>query len=610
MRLAQPFRRLAVHFDAIRLRDEIAQLPDSAWAAHPGGIPGNSALRLISVDGGENDGTDGPMHATPHLARLPYVRQVLASFGVVWSRSRLLRLDAGAVVPGHSDINRHWFSRVRVHIPVVTQPAVRFHCGGESVHMAAGEAWIFDNWRLHGVEHAGDAPRIHLVADTSGSAAFWRFAAESGTPGVRTREVPFDPQLDAAPLTERAIPPVVMSPAEVELLLADLRAELAVLDGSADSRARLSQYRGLLDALMRDWRQLHALHGEQADGWTAFEQLRDGVRAAATGLGADIVVASNGVAANRVLEGRVLRPCLSLERVVAARPARPVFIVAAPRSGSTLLFETLAASHSVATLGGEAHWLVEGIPSLRPGAPGVESNRLTAREATVAVAARIISGIVAHRVDAGGRAAGAEPALRLLEKTPKNVLRIPFIDRVFPDALFVFLWRDPRGNLASIMDAWAAGRWQTYPRLDGFDGPWSLLLPPSWETMRGRSLQEIAAFQWQSANRIALDDLAQLPRERWTSVRYEELVADPRGTIERLCRFSGIDFDAALDLRVRGALPLSRYTHSAPDADKWRRREREVLAVLPTVRATWERLEALAPAAPARGGPVRSRIAG
>lgn len=610
MRLAQPFRRLAVAFDAARLREEIAQLPAEAWSAHPGALPGNSALRLISVEGGENDATNGAMRPTPHLARLPYVRQVLASFGVVWSRSRLLRLDAGASVPAHADINHHWYSRVRVHIPVVTQPAVRFHCGGESVHMAAGEAWIFDNWRLHHVENGGDAPRIHLVADTSGSAAFWRFAEQGGVPGTDTRLVRFDPHLDAEPLAERASPPLVMSPAEVDLLLADLRAELTALDDTAKSRALLAQYHGLLDALMRDWRQLYALHGEQSGGWTAFEQLRDAVRAAASELGGRLVVASNRVAANRVLEGRVLRDCLSLDRVVESRPARPVFIVAAPRSGSTLLFETLAASQAVATLGGEAHWLIEGIPTLRPGAPGIESNRLTAREATGAVTARIASDIAAHRVDSGGRALGADNALRFLEKTPKNVLRIPFIDRVFPDALFVFLWRDPRGNLASIMDAWASGRWRTYERLDGFDGPWSLLLPPGWHSMRGRAPQEIAAFQWESANRIALDDLSQLPRERWTSMCYEELVSDPRQSIERLCAFAGIEVDAALDLRVRGALPLSRYTHSAPGADKWRRREREVLSVLPSVRSTWERLEALAPVQPHWIRAAHSRIAG
>ncbi len=46
----------------------------------------------------------------------------------------------------------------------------------------------------------------------------------------------------------------------------------------------------------------------------------------------------------------------------------PIFIVSAPRSGSTLLFETLAASSQLCTVGGEAHWLVEGIEGLRPGA--------------------------------------------------------------------------------------------------------------------------------------------------------------------------------------------------------------------------------------------------
>lgn len=601
MRLPQPFHRLAVNFDAERLRAEIAALPDDAWAAHPDGTPGNSAVRLISVDGGENDFVNGPMQPTPHLARSPYLRQVLASFGVVWSRSRLLRLAPGAAVPEHADINHHWFNRVRIHIPVVTRPGVRFHCGGETVHMAAGEAWILDTWRLHRVENASDVARIHLVADTSGSAAFWQFVQRSAAGREGARHVPFDPAGQCEPLTERVPPPCVMAPGEIDLLVNDLRAELAAPHDAPAARARLAHYHALLDAFTRDWRQLHAVHGETPAGWTEFERLRDSVREAARGAGEGLVVASNRVAANRVLEGRVLRACLSLGRTAGLRPRQPVFIVAAPRSGSTLLFETLAASHGVATLGGEAHWLIEGIPSLRPGAPGVESNRLTAREASEAIAAKIASDIAERSVDAGGRPAGAQSALRFLEKTPKNALRIPFIDRIFPDARFIFLWRDPRPNLASIIEAWEAGAWRTYEKLPGFDRPWSMLLPPGWRGMSGRGIAEIAAFQWESANRIALDDLAQLPPARSTSVRYEELVASPRDTIARLCRFAGIEFDAALEIRLGGRLPLSRYTHTAPAPDKWRRREREVLAVLPALRATWERLEV---------PPARSRSAG
>jgi hypothetical protein len=604
MRLREPFQRLAVQFDAQRLREEVEALPPEAWVNHPDGIPGNSALRLISVEGDENDAVSGRMLPTPRLARMPYLRQVLASFGVVWSRSRLLRLAPGAVVPEHADINHHWFSRVRVHVPIVTEPDVRFHCAEESVHMAAGEAWIFDNWRLHRVEHAGTQPRIHLVADTSGSAAFWQFvqqsaAHEAGQPGASVPMLRFDPGREAMPMTEQAPEPLVMSPGELELLVLDVRAELVCLEDSPDAIQRLARYHAVLDALCRDWRQLYALHAQEAPGWPQFERLRDAVRAQADSLGASLAMRSNRVASNRVLEGRVLRPALSLARVIARRPARPVFIIAAPRSGSTLLFETLAASHGVATLGGEAPWLIEGIPALRPGAPGVESNRLTAAHATDAVAAHIVNELLERRVDAAGRRLAAGTPHRLLEKTPRNSLRVPFLDRVFPDAQFIFLWRDPRANLASIIEAWESGAWKTYQDLEGFDGPWSMLLPPDWRTMRGQPLAQIAAFQWHSANRIALEDLAQLPRARWTAVRYEDLIADPRATALHLCHFTGIEFDAALEIRVQGALPLSRYTHTAPAPDKWRRRESEVLGVLPAITPLWDQLCTLAPGEPA-----------
>src|SRR5687767_9065370 len=105
MRLPKPFYRLPVRFDVARLRDEIAALPASAWFAHPNAIAGNSSLRLISAGGGENDDVNGVMLPTPHLQRSPYLRQLLASFGVAWSRSRLLRLAPGADVPEHADIN-------------------------------------------------------------------------------------------------------------------------------------------------------------------------------------------------------------------------------------------------------------------------------------------------------------------------------------------------------------------------------------------------------------------------------------------------------------------------------------------------------------------------
>ena len=178
MRLARPFYRLPMRFDVARLREEVSALPAAAWVAHPNDIAGNSALRLITVDGAENDEVDGAMRPTPHLERSPYVRQVLASLGVVWSRSRLMRLAPHADVPEHADINYHWYYRVRVHIPVFTTPDVLFRCGGETVHMAAGEAWVFDNWRRHSVlSRHGTAHRRGHQAGASGAHAHQEFPA-------------------------------------------------------------------------------------------------------------------------------------------------------------------------------------------------------------------------------------------------------------------------------------------------------------------------------------------------------------------------------------------------------------------------------------------------
>jgi hypothetical protein len=257
------------------------------------------------------------------------------------------------------------------------------------------------------------------------------------------------------------------------------------------------------------------------------------------------------------------------------------------------MFETLAASSQLCTVGGEAHWLVEGIESLRPGAPNVDSNRLTAEHASPAIANDIREQILARLKDHTGQALSESGTRRFLEKTPKNALRIPFFNHIFPDAQFVLLWREPRENISSIMEAWRSGQWCTYPKLDGFEGPWSMLLPPGWRSMNGRALEEIAAWQWRETNARILDDLQTLSPQRWTVVQYADLVREPAGAIGKVCAFLGMSVDPALASRVAQPLPQSRYTLTAPAADKWRANEAEIAKVLPSVLATWDRLRSL-----------------
>jgi len=190
-------------------------------------------------------------------------------------------------------------------------------------------------------------------------------------------------------------------------------------------------------------------------------------------------------------------------------------------------------------------------------------------------------------IDRDGKPPAAQQ-IRLLEKTPKNALRVPFLMRVFPQARFVYLYRDPRAALASMIEAWNSGQFVTYPMLPEWQGPpWSLLLVPGWRDLIGKPLHEIVAAQWETTTRILLDDLHALPPDRWCIARYDALLTQPQNEIAQLCAAVGFDWD----LSIRDALPLARHTVSAPDPEKWRKHEREIEAVLPRLAATIARVE-------------------
>ncbi len=276
---------------------------------------------------------------------------------------------------------------------------------------------------------------------------------------------------------------------------------------------------------------------------------------------------------------------------------RPIIIVAAPRSGSTLLFETFRRARSLWTIGDESHAVFESIEKLNPVFGICESNRLLAEDADVDTADRIRRSFMKGLRDAKGSMyadaqADSGGELRFLEKTPKNALRIPFLRRVFPDARFIYLFRDPRENLSSMIEGWRSSRFVTYTGLPGWPGKWSFLLPPEYAQMQGRALEEVVAFQWQAANRFILDDLSELPEDCWTALSYAELLADTSATMERLCAFAQIPFDDSLRAHCDNELPHSRYTTTTPKAGKWRRNEAMIERVMQDLRPVIARMEA------------------
>jgi len=61
--------------------------------------------------------------------------------------------------------NRPRHFKIRFHLPIVTNPGVRFMMDGRAYTMRAGWVYLFNQVCLHNVENKGDLLRIHLVFD-------------------------------------------------------------------------------------------------------------------------------------------------------------------------------------------------------------------------------------------------------------------------------------------------------------------------------------------------------------------------------------------------------------------------------------------------------------
>lgn len=188
-------------------------------------------------------------------------------------------------------------------------------------------------------------------------------------------------------------------------------------------------------------------------------------------------------------------------------------------------------------------------------------------------------------------AAGARQKTLLL-KSSSNCYRGGFIKKLFPAARFrfVLLSRNPMAAMNGLMDGWLSRSFFSRDlggvaalAIKGYSSPakpwtcrwWKFDLPPGWARYCAKTLAEVCAFQWASANRSILADSASGLLGKTLRVRYEDLLAAAplERELRRISDFAGLPADGAA--AGRAAAPVMAVTPPRPH--KWLSRKDELL---------------------------------
>ena len=280
---------------------------------------------------------------------------------------------------------------------------------------------------------------------------------------------------------------------------------------------------------------------------------------------------------------------------------RPICIIGAARSGTTVLGHLLAHHPAV------AYW-EEPKYVWRYRKPTAPHDVRTAAEATPAVRHYIRSELSQHVVE--------HDADRLLEKTPSNCFRVPFVYAVLPNIRIVHLVRDGRDVAFSARQQWlrlndgkadpteATGAsvdgydriWQpVWERLQALEVPlvdlpfyaaqylqkltmtafgkerpyvWGPKFPDIREVAEAQNVLEVCAVQWAKSVQAARNGLRSVPDDQQLEVRFETLVQAPTTTLRRILDFAKISMDPTLIERAEETL-------RADAAHRWKKRDED-----------------------------------
>lgn len=199
----------------------------------------------------------------------------------------------------------------------------------------------------------------------------------------------------------------------------------------------------------------------------------------------------------------------------------------------------------------------------------------------------------------------------IVEKTPHNILRIPYVSAIFPEAHFLYIVRNPLSFVSSVELKWQlpATRKRVSKRLmftpvtqlhhylkrflnqqwnnrilrRKYLSVWGPRYKGIQEDLKTENLITVIARQWSRSSNKAERDLAHFDDGQILRLRYEDFVQDPISDMERICTHCGLQMTNDMAKTVKETVKTDRNL-------KWQRFEPHVLAqIIPELYEEMER---------------------
>ena len=102
----------------------------------------------------------------------PYLDEIISQIknfygytSILLTRVIITELSKGSIIPEHTDEGELLNTNHRVHIPLVSDPTVKFSLDHKDYYLKPGYAYEINNQLIHAVRNESNIDRIHMIID-------------------------------------------------------------------------------------------------------------------------------------------------------------------------------------------------------------------------------------------------------------------------------------------------------------------------------------------------------------------------------------------------------------------------------------------------------------